>query len=114
MYCVYIVRCTDGSHYTGIAADIRRRMQEHLGRGALCAKYTRTHPVCELDALWRADSRASALRLEALIKTLPKAQKLWLIEHPDMLAAVFGERLRGSVYEPVAPVSLDRILTETG
>ena len=39
---VYMLRCADGSLYTGIAADVERRFEEHKsGRGA---KYTRSHP----------------------------------------------------------------------
>ena len=107
MYYVYMVRCTDGSHYTGMAADIRRRMREHLERGEACAKYTRTHPVCALDALWRAETRTDALRLEALIKTLTKWQKLRLIENPEILEDLFGDRLHGSRFEPISPETLD-------
>ena len=51
MYYIYIVRCRGGSLYTGIAADIEKRMRQHLARGAACAKYTRAHPVEALEAL---------------------------------------------------------------
>ena len=37
MYYIYIVRCRGGSLYTGIAADIEKRMRQHLARGAACA-----------------------------------------------------------------------------
>ena len=104
MYDIYIVRCRGGSLYTGIAADIEKRMRQHLSRGAACAKYTRAHPVEALEALWHAEDHAAAARLEALIKTLPREKKLALIAEPQLLPELFGERLREHVYTPVPPV----------
>ena len=48
MYYVYMLRCRDGSLYTGIAADLCRRMRQHAGGGSACARYTRAHPPREL------------------------------------------------------------------
>ena len=50
MYFVYIVRCRDGSLYTGTAADLRRRMHAHTQQTAACARYTRSQPVAALEA----------------------------------------------------------------
>ena len=47
-----MVRCEDGSHYTGITTDPRRRMREHVLRLTPGAKYTKSHRVIALDALW--------------------------------------------------------------
>ena len=44
MYYIYMLRCRDGSFYTGIAADIEKRLRQHASGGAACAKYTRAHP----------------------------------------------------------------------
>ena len=79
MYYVYIVRCRDGSLYTGLAKYLCRRMREHAERAAACAKYTRSRPVTALEAVWRTETRSAAASLEALIKSLPRAQKLSLI-----------------------------------
>ncbi|MBQ3497465.1 MAG: GIY-YIG nuclease family protein, partial [Oscillospiraceae bacterium] len=76
MYYVYIVRCEDGTLYTGIAADIVRRLRTHLRRTAACARYTRAHRVVSLEALWETEEKGSALRLESRIKQLTRAQKL--------------------------------------
>nr|CDL66858.1 unnamed protein product [uncultured bacterium] len=46
----YIVRCEDGSFYTGYAKDIVRRLRSHYFHEAKCAKYTRSHQVEELMA----------------------------------------------------------------
>ena len=79
MYFVYIVRCRDGSLYTGTAADLRRRMHAHIQQTAACARYTRSHPVAALEAAWRTQTRPEALRLEALIRksfaSLPRRRR---------------------------------------
>lgn len=106
MWHVYMVRCEDGSHYTGSTPEPARRMQEHLSQSSTAAKYTRSHKVVSLDALWRTDGKTDALRLEALIKHLPKSKKLALIEQPDSLEALFGEKLKGSRYTSVAGATL--------
>ena len=104
MYFVYIVRCRDGSLYTGAAADLRRRMHAHTQQTAACARYTRSHPVAALERLTHA--RPEALRLEALIKRLTREEKLRLIAAPETVAAVFGEKLRGAQYAPLPPEEL--------
>ena len=59
MYYVYVLACGDGSLYTGMTNDLRRRMTLHAaGRGA---KYTRSHPPQELAGLWRCGERTAAL-----------------------------------------------------
>ncbi|MBQ8918081.1 MAG: GIY-YIG nuclease family protein, partial [Oscillospiraceae bacterium] len=62
MYYVYMLRCGDGSLYTGIATDVDRRVKEHnSGRGA---KYTRSRlPV---EAVYREElpDKGAALRRE--------------------------------------------------
>ena len=106
MYFVYIVRCRDGSLYTGAAADLRRRMHAHTQQTAACARYTRSHPVAALEAAWRTQTRPEALRLEALIKRLRRAQKLALIAAPETVFTVFGEKLKGAEFLPLPPERL--------
>ncbi len=81
MYYVYILRCSGDTLYTGIAADIDRRMAEHFGRTEKCAKYTRSHRAEKLEALWSAENRSTASKLEYRIKKLSREQKLRLIEN---------------------------------
>lgn len=66
MYYVYVLRCRDGSLYTGSAADVGRRLRAHaLGRGA---RYTRGRRPVAL-AYWEAHpTRRMALAREASIK----------------------------------------------
>ena len=57
---VYMVRCEDRSLYTGIARDLKRRIQEHYYRKKPGAKYTKSHPVCSLAMVWEAESWSDA------------------------------------------------------
>ena len=74
---VYILRCGDGTLYTGIAADLERRLEEH--RGGRGARYTRGRLPLTLVYQEPADDRASATRREAAIKRLPRAEKWQLV-----------------------------------
>jgi putative endonuclease len=74
---VYVVRCADGSLYTGIARDPARRIGAHNdGRGA---RYTRARRPVTLVFLEPASDRPAALRREAAIKRLPAAAKRALV-----------------------------------
>ena len=77
---VYILRCADGTLYTGIAIDLERRLREHNGELANGAKYTAARRPVELVHAESHDSRAAAARREARLKRLSRAQKLALIE----------------------------------
>ena len=85
MAFLYILECTDGTLYTGIAADIKKRMAEHREGGAKCARYTRAHPYRELRIYWETDSLAHAAKGEYAVKQLPRPQKLKLIAEPELL-----------------------------
>ena len=75
---VYILRCADGTLYTGMAADVERRFRTHSrGRGA---KYTRSRLPLELVYREECESCSAALRREAAIKALTRSQKLELVE----------------------------------
>jgi putative endonuclease len=91
MYCVYILRCSGNTLYTGITADIDRRMSEHFGQTEKCARYTKSHKAEELEAYWQTENRSLASRLEYRIKQLTKQQKLRLIENNSYLAEMIGE-----------------------
>lgn len=74
---VYILRCADGTLYTGMAADVDRRAAAHnSGRGA---KYTRSRLPVRVVYREKCVSRGEALRREAVIKRLPRREKLALI-----------------------------------
>ena len=75
-WCVYMLRCADGSLYTGITTDIVRRIAQHNGDGSLGARYTRTRRPVQLIHAEAAVSRAEATRREAAIKRLDRARTL--------------------------------------
>lgn len=108
-YYIYIVRCTDNSHYTGIAAHLCHRMREHVEKLSGCARYTRSHPVVALDGLWRTEDRQKAARLEYAIKKLPKEKKLRLMEHPELLGMLLPQ-LAAEDYCAVPQVTLEMCL----
>ena len=70
---VYMVRCTDGTLYTGWTTDPAARLQVHKsGRGA---RYTRARGAAAFAYVERCADKLSALRREDALKKLPKAQK---------------------------------------
>lgn len=82
VYYVYVVRCKDGSLYTGIATDVARRLREHLSQREPGAKYTRTRKVVALEMVWQTHGRSAASKLEYRIKCLSHERKLALVERP--------------------------------
>lgn len=78
MYYVYILKCADGSLYTGITTDVGRRFEEHkAGTGG---HYTRSRVVAKVVYTEKLPDRSSASKREAEIKRLPRAKKLLLIK----------------------------------
>ena len=80
---VYMLRCADGTLYTGITTDVERRVAEHNGNHGLGARYTRSRRPVTLAHVEPAGSRAEAARREAAIKQLDRACKLALCSLPD-------------------------------
>lgn len=75
---VYILRCADGTLYTGIAADVAKRAAAHnSGKGA---KYTRGRRPVEVVYREAQPDQSAALRREYAIKRLTRAEKGKLIE----------------------------------
>ena len=97
-WSVYLVRCGDGTLYTGIATDVDRRLEEHrAGRGA---RYLRGRGPLRLALRREIGDRALALRGEARGKKRPRARTEELIARRrllDQLATrIAGEPGRGS------------------
>lgn len=74
---VYMLRCGDGSLYTGWTSDLTKRLATHAAGKA--SRYTASRLPVELAAAWTMPDRGSAMREELRIKGLPRAQKLALI-----------------------------------
>jgi putative endonuclease len=78
-YAVYIIRCKDGSYYTGHAKDAQKRFEVHKkGRGA---RYTRMHEPEELVYVESCESRGEAMQRERKIKTYSHNKKRELISN---------------------------------
>ena len=75
---LYILRCGDGSLYTGISTDVQRRLEEHRsGKGA---KYTRSRGPLELVYEEECGDHSAALKRELEIKKLSREEKIKLIK----------------------------------
>ncbi len=75
---VYVLRCGDGSLYTGVSTDVAARVATHnRGRGA---RYTRSRLPVALAHVEKKRSRSAALRREAAVKSLSRTDKLKLID----------------------------------
>lgn len=72
-WLVYILKCSDGTFYTGITNDLHKRLATHnVGKGA---KYTRSRLPVELVWFDKFDTKNQALKKEAAIKKLSREQK---------------------------------------
>jgi putative endonuclease len=74
---VYLLRCADGSLYTGWTVDVEKRLARHAAGTA--SAYTRSRRPVELALAVPVPDRTAARREEARIKRLSRAQKLELV-----------------------------------
>jgi putative endonuclease len=74
---VYILRCGDGSLYTGVAKDLTARLDQHQ-RGK-ASRYTRAHLPIALAWSWQVETWSEALQEEHRIKQLSRAEKEALV-----------------------------------
>ena len=79
MHYVYILRCADGTLYTGWTTDLAARVRVHNGEGRGGAKYTRARRPVTLVYYERFEECGAAKRREYAIKQLTRAQKEALI-----------------------------------
>lgn len=77
IWWVYLLRCADGSLYTGITRDVERRLKQH--NAGTASRYTRSHRPVTLVHQEEHASRSLALMREAAIKALSRRQKQALI-----------------------------------
>jgi putative endonuclease len=94
-WTLYMIRCNDGSLYTGITTDVARRLQEHrdsdgLGKGA---KFLRGKSPLTLVYTAAAANRSEASRLEYTVKQLTKAEKEALVNRQLTLQEVQSRNL---------------------
>ena len=93
-YYTYILRCADGSLYTGITTDLERRFAQHAGgRGKAGAKYTSARQPLKYECAFMSENRSTASKLESRIKALPRSSKLLIIDGEDVLDLEGYQRL---------------------
>ena len=126
-FYVYMLRCSDGTFYTGYTTDVRKRVETHnAGKGA---KYTRSRLPCKLVWASAFDSKSDAMRREYAIKQLTRQQKINLINKepknwPTLVGRLMqpltsrGEALlqmknNGDVLTPLAERHLEKYLKST-
>ncbi len=76
-FFIYIIRCNDGTLYTGYTKDVPRRVKQH--NSGIASKYTRTRRPVKLVYAEEHPDASSSLKREYAIKQLTKAQKTALI-----------------------------------
>jgi predicted GIY-YIG superfamily endonuclease len=75
---VYIVRCVDGSLYTGISTDVNRRLEQH--NAGTASRYTRSRLPVTLEYQEESTTKSKALKRELAIKALTRKAKEALIQ----------------------------------
>lgn len=78
MYFVYIIECADGSLYTGITTDVKRRFNEHKNKTG--GHFTSSKEIVRVVYTEQYADRSSALKREAQIKGWTRQKKLNLIQ----------------------------------
>lgn len=78
VWYLYILRCKDGSLYTGITTDVGKRLEAHrAGKGA---KYTRGRGPLELVYREECGTHSEALKRELQVKALSREEKIQLVQ----------------------------------
>jgi len=81
VHYAYVLRCSDGSFYTGYTTDVQRRVSEHdAGDGA---KYTRGRTPVTLVHVEEFESKSAAMSREYDIKQLSRRRKEQLVAESD-------------------------------
>lgn len=79
MFSLYILRCADGTLYTGIALDVQKRVEEH-NTSRLGARYTQSRRPVKLIYSKEVGDQAAASREEYRVKQLSREAKLALLK----------------------------------
>ena len=88
---VYLIRAGDGSLYTGVTTDVRRRLAEHEAGGRESARYLRGRGPLKLAFRKRVGSRNLALRVERRVKALSREEKERLVRSKPTLERLLSQ-----------------------
>lgn len=81
MWFVYILKCSDGSFYTGITNNLEKRFSEH--KKGLGGRYTRSHKPIKIIYSERFLTKSEALKQESKIKSWNRAKKVKVLNLTD-------------------------------
>lgn len=95
-YYVYMLECRSGKYYTGYAANLEKRLEQHVsGRGG--AKFTRSFRPLKLLAAWEiVGTQGDAMRIELFIKSKTRDEKTTLIQNPLTLKKMIDDKYNDS------------------
>lgn len=109
MYYVYVLKCEGDCLYCGSTGDHQKRLREHFLGLAAAAKFTKSHRPLGVAALWEAEGKTAAMKLEYRFKRLKKERKLFLIENPERVNEAFPD-LAEFVFAPLPPPKAEDIV----
>ncbi|MCB0376065.1 MAG: GIY-YIG nuclease family protein [Sinomicrobium sp.] len=89
---LYIIRCHDGSLYTGVTVDVERRFREHQAQGRKCAKYLKGKAPLALVFQSCIGEKRKAYQLEWNIKRLSRPKKEALLQGKIALSALIKQK----------------------
>ena len=101
-WSVYLLRCGNGALYTGIAADVSRRLAKHREAKGKGAKYLRGKGPLRLVFKKAIGTKGLALCVEGRIKKLAKARKEALIEQDDVIEQIIAQAKKASIRSRVS------------
>ena len=105
---IYILKCEGDFLYTGIAVNPERRLRQHLGLIKGGAKFTKSHRVLSVMAIWEDKTGEYARKLECQLKKLTRSQKEQLINNPAMSFAEFDIDIPAEEFFHVNPDELNK------
>ena len=85
---LYVIRCRDGSLYTGISTAVERRFGQHQGKGDNGSKYLKGRGPLALVFQKRVGTRSLALKVEIKVKKLSREKKERLIGIPGYIEGI--------------------------
>jgi putative endonuclease len=82
---LYLIRCRDGSIYTGISTDVKRRFVQHQKQGSDGSKYLKGRGPLVLVFQMKVGNYSLASKVESKIKKMPKDKKEKILREPEFL-----------------------------
>ena len=91
IWFLYMIRCNDGSLYTGITTDVKRRFEEHQAYDGKGSKYLRGKAPLQLVMKKKIGNKSLALKVENKMKKLTKVKKEMVVEGKIRIKEIINE-----------------------